>query len=58
MRLVAIVVVAVIGILVTIFAAVRMWQATRAGGQRELVLGYLAMMVLASAVSVLLLRVL
>ena len=58
MRLFAIVVVAVIGILVTIYGAVRMWQATRRNAPRELVLGYLALMLVASAVSVLLLRVL
>ena len=49
---------AALGIAVTITAAVRMWHATRRGAQRELVLGYLAMMLLASAVTVLLLRLL
>jgi hypothetical protein len=58
MRLTAIVLVAAIGVAVTVFAAWRMWQTTRARGSRDLVLGYLALMLGASAVSVLLLRVL
>lgn len=58
MRIALVVLVALVGIALTIFAAVRMWQANRRGGQRELVVGYLALMVGASAVSLLLLRAL
>lgn len=58
MRLALVALVALVGVAVTIFAAVRMWRASRSGAPRELVLGYLALMVVASVVSSLLLRVL
>lgn len=58
MRLALVVLVAVVGIAATLFAAVRMWRASRAGAPRELVFGYLAMMVAASAISLLVLRAL
>lgn len=58
MRLALVVLVAIVGVLVTLFAAVRMWRASRAGAPRELVLGYLGLMVAASAISLLLLRAL
>ena len=58
MRLVLVVLVALVGVLVTIYAAARMWRASRSGAPRELVIGYLALMVGASAVSMLLLRTL
>lgn len=56
MGIAAIVVVAALGVCATIFAAVRMWRASRAGAPRELVIGYLALMVLSSLVSLLVLR--
>ncbi len=58
MRLALVVLVAIIGVLVTLFAAVRMWRASRSGAPRELVLGYLGLMVAASAISLLVLRAL
>jgi hypothetical protein len=58
MRLALVVLVALVGVLVTVFAAARMWRASRSGAPRELVLGYLGMMVVASAVSLLVLRAL
>ncbi|MCW2955846.1 MAG: hypothetical protein JWO69_715 [Thermoleophilia bacterium] len=58
MRLALVVLVALLGVAVTTLAAVRMWRATRRGAPRELILGYLTLMVVASAVSVLLLRAL
>lgn len=56
MRLALVVIVATLGVAVTIVAAARMWRATRRGAPRELVLGYLAVMVAASAISLLLVR--
>lgn len=58
MELAAIVLVGVVGVSITLFAAVRMWRAARRGAPRELVIGYLALMLVASAVSLLLLRAL
>ena len=58
MHIALIVIVAVVGIAATVFAAVRMWRASRANAPRELVLGYLALMVLVSVVSLLALRAL
>lgn len=58
MRLALVVVVALLGVGTTLFAAVRFWRATRRGAPRELVLGYLGLMLAASIVSVLLLRLL
>jgi hypothetical protein len=58
MRLALVVLVAVIGVAVTIFAATRMWRASRSDAPRELVLGYAAVMVVASVVTSLLLRAL
>jgi hypothetical protein len=58
MRLALVVLVAIVGVVATLFAAVRMWRATKSGAPRELVLGYLAMMVAASGISLLLLRAL
>jgi hypothetical protein len=58
MRLALVVLVAVVGVATTLFAAVRMWKASRTGAPRELVLGYLALMVAASAISLLVLRAL
>lgn len=54
----AVVLVAAIGCSVTIFAAARLWRAQRSGAPRELVLGYLALMLGASVVSLLVLRAL
>lgn len=56
MRLALVVLVAAIGVSATLFAAVRMWRANRRGAPPELVYGYLALMVAASAVTVLALR--
>lgn len=56
MQVVAIVLVAAIGVVTTCFAAVRMWSANRSGKPRELVLGYLALMLVASAVTMVTLR--
>lgn len=58
MRLALVVLVALLGVLVTVFAAARMWRASRTEAPRELVLGYLGLMVAASAVSLLVLRAL
>jgi len=58
MRLALVVLVALVGVLATVFAAARMWKASRSGAPRELVLGYLGVMVLASAISLLVLRLL
>ncbi|MCW2921229.1 MAG: hypothetical protein JWL76_1103 [Thermoleophilia bacterium] len=58
MRLALVVLVALVGVALTLFAAVRMWRASKSGAPRELVLGYLALMVAASAISLLLLRAL
>lgn len=58
MRLALVVAVALVGVSTTVFAAVRMWRASRAGAPRELVLGYLALMIGVSAASLLVLRLL
>lgn len=58
MRLALVILVAAIGVLATLFAAVRMWRASRAGAPREQVLGYVAIMLVASVVSLVLLRAL
>lgn len=58
MRLALVVLVACVGVLVTVLAAWRMWQANRRGAPRELVLGYVALMVAATVVTALLLRAL
>jgi hypothetical protein len=58
MRIALLVLVAVAGVAVTIFAAVRMWRANRSGAPRELVLGYAALMVAATVVTSLLVRAL
>lgn len=58
MRLALIVLVALLGVSTTIFAAARMWRGSRTGAPREQLLGYMAIMVAASAVSLLVLRVL
>ena len=58
MELVPVVLVALLGVSVTIFAAVRMWRANRSGAPRELVYGYLGLMLVASIVSLLVLRAL
>lgn len=51
-----VIVIATIGVMSTIFCAVRMWRAARSGAPRELVLGYLALMVFVSVVSTMLIR--
>jgi hypothetical protein len=58
MRVALVVLVAVIGVISTIVIAVRLWRASRRGAPRELQLGYLALMVLISVVTSLLLRAL
>jgi hypothetical protein len=58
MHLALIVAVAGIGVLGTIAAAVRMWRAVRSGAPRELVLGYLGVMLAISLVSLLVLKLL
>lgn len=56
MRLALIVLIALVGVSMTVLSCVRMWRAQRAGAQRELVLGYLAIMVLVSVLCLLALR--
>lgn len=58
MGLVPIILVVSVGVFVTIFAAARMWRASRSGASREQLVGYMAIMVAASAVTLLVLRVL
>lgn len=58
MRLALLVAVAVGGVVATTFIAARMWRASRAGAPREQLLGYMALMVATSAVSLLVLRAL
>ena len=58
MQLALVVAVALLGCIITIYAAAKMWRASRSGAPRELVLGYLAVMLVASAVSLLVLRAL
>lgn len=54
----AIVVVAIVGVTITIFSAVRIWRGSRRGAPRDQLVGYMALMVAAAAVTMLLLRVL
>jgi hypothetical protein len=58
MRLALVIIVAAIGILVTLFAAARMWRASRSGAPTEQVLGYVGIMLVASVLSLLILRAL
>lgn len=58
MKLALIIVVALVGVVLTIASAVRFWKAFRANAPRELQLGYLAVMVVVAAVSLLVLRLL
>lgn len=58
MRLALIVLVALAGVLATVVAAARLWRASRTGAPRELQLGWLAIMVASSALSLLVLRAL
>ena len=58
MHLAIIVLVATLGVLGTAFFATRMWRASKAGAPRELVLGYLGLMVAVSFLSLLLLKLL
>jgi hypothetical protein len=58
MELALVVVVALLGVSVTVFAAVRMWRASRSGAAPELVYGYLGLMLAASIASLLVLRAL
>jgi hypothetical protein len=56
MRLALIIIVAAIGVLVTVLAAVRMWKASRRGAPTEQLLGYVGIMLAASVVTLLVLR--
>lgn len=56
MQTVLIVLVALVGVLATVWSAVRMWRANRRGAPGELVLGYFCLMLAVSAASMLLLR--
>lgn len=58
MELAAVVAISTCGVLVTILAAVRLRSAARRGAPRELQLGYLGIMIAATAISLLLLRLL
>jgi hypothetical protein len=58
MHLALIIAVGALGVLATVLAAVRSWQASRRGAPRELVLGYVAIMIAVSVVTMLLLRLL
>lgn len=58
MRLALVILVAATGVLVTLLAAGRMWRASRSGAPTEQVLGYVAIMLAASLLSLLVLRVL
>lgn len=58
MRLALVVLVALVGVVVTIAVAVRLWRASRRGAPRELQLGYLALMVAASVLTMVALRAL
>jgi hypothetical protein len=58
MRLALVILVTAVGVLVTMFAAARMWRATRSGAPREQVLGYVGIMLAASVFTLLVLRVL
>lgn len=53
-----IIAVTAVGVVLTVLSGVRMWQAARAGASRDLVWGYAALMLLATAGCVLVLRVL
>lgn len=50
--------VAIIGCGITLFSAIRIWQTMRSRGPRELVLGYIALMLIVSGISLLVLRAL
>lgn len=50
--------VTLVGVMVTILAAARMWRASRAGAPREQVIGYVGIMLAASVVTLLVLRAL
>ena len=58
MHLAVIIVVAAAGVCATAWCALRMWRASRSGAPRELVLGYLALMVIVAAASMVVLRLL
>lgn len=58
MHLALVVLVAVVGVTSTIAVAVRLWRAARKGAPRELQLGYVALMIAASVVTMLALRAL
>lgn len=58
MRLALVVLVAVVGVTVTVAVAARLWRASRRGAPRELQLGYVALMVAASVLTMLALRAL
>lgn len=57
MRSILVVVIAVIGVLATIFSAYRAWRLSRNDqASKEAILGYIALMILISASTALLLR--
>lgn len=58
MGYVPIVIIALVGVTITILSAARIWRASKAGAPREQVIGYMAIMVAAAAITMLLLRVL
>lgn len=58
MRLALVVLVALVGVSVTLVAAGRAWRANRSGASRDLVLGYFALMVAATVATAVLLRLL
>lgn len=58
MRLALVVLVAIVGVAVTVAVAVRLWRASRRGASRDLQLGYVALMVSASVLTMLALRAL
>lgn len=58
MRLALIALVALAGVSATILAAARLWRASGTGAPREQLVGYMAIMVGASALSLLVLRLL
>ena len=58
MRLALVILVTLIGVLATMFAAARMWRASRSGAPREQVIGYVGIMLAASVVTLLVLRAL
>ena len=58
MQLALLTIVAALGAIATIALAVLLWRAARRGAPRELQLGYLALMLLVGACSMLVIRVL